>query len=108
MGRYKILDQHRLNFVTLTVVDWIDVFIRKSHKDIIIESLRYCQIEKGLRVCAYVILKREWFAKKAHSYFVSNQGKKRSRCSASPSIFNAGLMQKSTCSFANHLRLSIL
>ena len=56
MGRYKILDQHRLNFVTLTVVDWIDVFIRKSHKDIIIESLRYCQIEKGLRVCAYVIM----------------------------------------------------
>ena len=54
------------------------------------------------------MLKREWFAKKAHSYFVSNQGKKRSRCSASPSIFNAGLMQNSTCSFANHLRLSII
>ena len=55
----------------------------------------------------WFILKREWFAKKAHSYFVSNQGEKRSRCSASPSIFNAGLMQKSTCTFANHSRLSI-
>jgi putative transposase len=56
MSNYKILDQHGLNFVTLTVVDWMDVFIRKSYRDIIIESLRYCQREKGLVVCAYVIM----------------------------------------------------
>ncbi len=24
--RYKILDQHGLNFLTLTVVEWIDLF----------------------------------------------------------------------------------
>lgn len=56
MSNYKILDQHGLNFVTLTVVDWVDVFIRKSYKDIIIESLRYCQQHKGLRIYAYVIM----------------------------------------------------
>lgn len=43
MARYKILDQHGLNFVTLTVVDWVDVFIRKQYKDLIIESLHYWQ-----------------------------------------------------------------
>ncbi len=56
MARYKILDQHGLNFVTLTVVDWVDVFIRKQYKDLIIESLHYCQKEKGLLIFAYVIM----------------------------------------------------
>ena len=56
MSRYKILDQHGLNFVTITVVDWVDVLVRKAYKDIIIESLKYCQKEKGLVVCAYVIM----------------------------------------------------
>ncbi len=56
MSRYKIVDQHGLNFVTLTIVDWVDVFIRKSYKDIIVESLRHCQQEKGLRIYAYVIM----------------------------------------------------
>lgn len=28
MSRYKINDQYGLNFLTLTVVDWVDVFIR--------------------------------------------------------------------------------
>ncbi|MCB0525587.1 MAG: transposase [Saprospiraceae bacterium] len=56
MSRYKILNQHGINFVTITVVDWVDVFIRKSYKDIVIESLRYCQKEKGLVIYAFVIM----------------------------------------------------
>ncbi|MBP8238854.1 MAG: transposase, partial [Saprospiraceae bacterium] len=56
MSRYKILDQHGINFVTLTVVDWVDVFIRKRYKDIVIESLKHCQKEKGLVVYACVIM----------------------------------------------------
>lgn len=56
MGRYKILDQHGLTFLTMKVVDWVDIFIRKSYKDIIIDSLKYCQKEKGLIICAYVIM----------------------------------------------------
>ena len=56
MSRYKILGQDRLHFVTLTVVDWVDVFIRKQYKNIVIESLAYCQREKGLTVFAYVIM----------------------------------------------------
>jgi len=30
--RYKILDQNALHFVTFTVVNWIDVFTRKTYK----------------------------------------------------------------------------
>lgn len=54
--RYKILDQNGLNFLTFTVVEWIDLFTRPAYKDIVIESLRHCQEEKGLLVHAYVIM----------------------------------------------------
>ncbi|MFT4667033.1 MAG: putative transposase [Gammaproteobacteria bacterium] len=54
--RYKIFDQSGLNFLTMTVVDWLDVFTRKQYKDLIIESLKYCQAEKGLVIYAYVIM----------------------------------------------------
>lgn len=43
-------------FITLTVVEWVDVFTRKEYKDIIIENLKYCQQNEGLRVYAYVIM----------------------------------------------------
>jgi putative transposase len=43
-------------FLTLTVVNWIDVFTRKNHRDTIIEALKYCQKEKGLILFAYVIM----------------------------------------------------
>jgi REP element-mobilizing transposase RayT len=56
MSPYKILDQQELHFVTCTIVGWIDIFSRKVYKDIIIDCLRYCRNEKGLFVCAYVIM----------------------------------------------------
>jgi len=39
--RYKILDQHGLNFLTLTVVERIDLFTRRAFSDMVVESLRY-------------------------------------------------------------------
>jgi REP element-mobilizing transposase RayT len=45
-----------INFITLTVIDWIDIFIRKDYKDFIIECLKYCQEHKGLIIYAYVIM----------------------------------------------------
>jgi REP element-mobilizing transposase RayT len=56
MPRYRILDQHGLNYVTCTVVGWVDVFTRKAYRDILLESLAYCRKEKGLIICAYVIM----------------------------------------------------
>lgn len=43
-------------FITMTVVDWIDVFSRQNHRDAIISSLRYCIQNKGLNVYAYCIM----------------------------------------------------
>src|SRR3984885_10313265 len=45
-----------LYFVTLTVVDWIDVFTRRQYNDFIIENLAYCQQHKKLNIYAYVIM----------------------------------------------------
>lgn len=45
---YKILDQDYPYFITFAVEEWVDVFTRPVYKDIIIDSLRFCQREKGL------------------------------------------------------------
>ena len=43
-------------FITLTVVDWVDVFSRPTYKHIVIDSLRYCQENKRLRIYAWVLM----------------------------------------------------
>ncbi len=42
--------------MTDTVVDWVDIFTRPRYKHIIIESLKYCQQEKGLIIYAWVLM----------------------------------------------------
>ncbi len=54
--RYRISDQHEPYFVTLTVIEWIDVFTRKDYKLLITNSLNYCIAEKGLEVFAWVLM----------------------------------------------------
>ncbi len=57
MGRkYKIRDQEKFYFVTFTIVYWLDVFIRQEYRNIFIESIKYCQKEKGLLLGAYCIM----------------------------------------------------
>ena len=43
-------------FLTFATVGWVDVFTRKIYKDILIDSLAYCQKEKGLELYSYVIM----------------------------------------------------
>ena len=54
--KYRIWDQRKAYFLTLTVVGWIDVFTRKNLKLIIIESIKYCQREKGLSIFGYCLM----------------------------------------------------
>ena len=57
MGRkYKFQDNTKLHFVTFTVVEWVDVFIRDDYRNIIYDSLKYCQDNKGLEVYAYCMM----------------------------------------------------
>ena len=53
---YYIGNQYGLYFLTFTIVGWVDVFTRKECKDIIMDSFRYCVENKGLVICAYVIM----------------------------------------------------
>ena len=43
-------------FVTDTVVDWVDIFTRPIYKHIVLESLAYCQKNKGLIIYAWVLM----------------------------------------------------
>ena len=53
---YRVKDQYGLYFITSTVHQWVDVFTRKEYVDILLESLRFCQKEKGLKIYAWVVM----------------------------------------------------
>ena len=55
-GQKQNLKLDKAYFITMTVVGWVDVFTRKNHRDAIIESLKYCQKEKGLIIFAYAVM----------------------------------------------------
>ena len=54
--RYKVIDSRVPTFITITVVGWIDVFIRSQYTTILDDSLNYCIANKGLKVHAYVYM----------------------------------------------------
>jgi len=54
--KYRFYDLNATYFVTWTVVRWLDVFTRDAYRQIILDSLAYCQREKGLHVHAWVIM----------------------------------------------------
>jgi len=68
-GGYKIRNQQAIHFVTFAVVNWIDVFTRREYKDIIVESLRHCQKEKGLIIYSWVIMSNH-----VHYIFSAKEG----------------------------------
>jgi putative transposase len=55
-GGYKIRGQNSIYFITFAVVSWVDVFTRKQYQDIVVESLRFCQNQKGLILYAWVVM----------------------------------------------------
>lgn len=54
--RYSLADKEGSYFLTMTVVDWIDVFTRKEHAYVICDALNHCIAHKGLIVHAWVIM----------------------------------------------------
>lgn len=45
---YKIRDQEAVHFITFATEQWVDVFTRIDYVNIMIDSLAYCQKQKGL------------------------------------------------------------
>lgn len=56
--KYKFKDNDKLYFITYTVVNWIDVFIREEYKNILVNSWRHCIEHKGLEVYGWCIMTR--------------------------------------------------
>jgi len=54
--KYKIVDQSLPHFVTFSVVHWIDLFTRPVYREIIVDSIKYCQANKGLILYAWCIM----------------------------------------------------
>lgn len=54
--KYAIRSQRHFYFVTFTTVYWLDIFTREEYKNILLNSIRYCQKEKGLLVGAWCIM----------------------------------------------------
>ena len=54
--KYKVIDSTVPIFITITVVDWFDLFVRPVYCNFLDELLNYCIKEKGLSVHAYVYM----------------------------------------------------
>lgn len=55
-SKYKFGDPAAPHFVTFSTIQWVDALSRPQYKDIIIDSLKYCQGNKGLIIHAYVVM----------------------------------------------------
>lgn len=54
--KYKANIPEKAYFITITTVNWIDIFTRKDQKFMIISSLDYCIKNKGLEIYAYCLM----------------------------------------------------
>ena len=54
--RYKVVDSQTPTFITITIVNWIDLIVRRTYTTILDDSLNYCVKNKGLKVHAYVYM----------------------------------------------------
>ncbi len=54
--KYKVGESAIPHFMTITVIDWVDLFTRQEFRDILIESLKYCIENRGLSLHAYCIM----------------------------------------------------
>ena len=56
MGIKNKITSGNAYFLTMTVVDWVDIFTREDYRKIIVNSLKYCQEEKGLEIYAWCLM----------------------------------------------------
>jgi len=54
--KYKFADNEELYFISFAVINWIDLFIRDRYKEVLVNSIQYCQQNKDLDVYAYCIM----------------------------------------------------
>src|SRR5665647_972543 len=50
------IESNSIYFLAMTVMDWVDIFTREDYRYIIIDSLKYCQKEKGLEIYTWCLM----------------------------------------------------
>ena len=55
-GLHYNIRKDKTYFMTMTVVDWIDLFTRVKQKQLIVDSLKYCQENKGLNIFGWCLM----------------------------------------------------
>jgi putative transposase len=55
-SKYHLSNSEGIYFITFATVQWVDVLTRPHYKDIVVESLRYCQDKKGLDLYAWCLM----------------------------------------------------
>lgn len=53
---YKFHNSEGMYFVSFAVVEWLDVLTGNEYKNILLDSLKYCQKEKGMEIFAWCIM----------------------------------------------------
>ena len=53
---YKFHNPEGVYFISFAVVYWLDVFTRNNYKNIVVDSLRFCQQKKEMEIFAWCIM----------------------------------------------------
>ncbi|CAN5150076.1 hypothetical protein BH23BAC1_BH23BAC1_41080 [soil metagenome] len=53
---YKFNNPRGIYFISMATVEWVDVFTRKEYVEVALESLKFCQSEKGFIIYAWCIM----------------------------------------------------
>jgi REP element-mobilizing transposase RayT len=53
---YQINNQEAAHYLTLQIVEWVDIFTRKVYRDILVDALNYCNQHKHFKIYGYVIM----------------------------------------------------
>lgn len=71
---YKATTTEEAFFITLTTVGWVDIFTRLNQKFIISDSLKHCQVNKGLEIYAYCLMSSHLhlFCKATNGFILSD------------------------------------
>ena len=68
--KYKFVDNKAVYFTTSTVVGWSDVFTRDIYRDIVLDSIKLCQLSQWLNIHAWVLITN-------HFHTICSCGKER-------------------------------
>ncbi|OJI06567.1 hypothetical protein BK004_02910 [bacterium CG10_46_32] len=52
----KAENENKAHFITITVIEWIDIFTKPEYFKIVLDSFAYCRANKGLLLHEYVVM----------------------------------------------------